>query len=424
MIPPQAPEVERSIIGAMLLDKGSLNHAFEVLKDVDFYVPDHQKIYRAMIDVHMAGDPVDIVTVGDKVDFDLTDFTTESTTNIEYSCQIVKERSMKRSIIQICMNATKQCYDEQASVYEALDQVKESLYGVDDLSVTTLHHIADTVQELSKRIMAIQETGEPIGIRSGLDIDNILQGFQDGKYYIIAARPSMGKTALVMTIMRELARSEIPTGIVSLETSHTNLGTRLVSQVSGIAAERITSGSMGDGEVDRFMNACQTLSGYGIQIDDGTGITAQQLRSKCYAMASKGAKIIFVDFLQLINEQGRSRHEEIGKISKACKAIAKDLSIPIVALSQLSRKVEDRTSKRPMLSDLRESGSLEEDADAVLFLYRAEYYGVKTDTDGESTEGIAEIIVAKNKDGRTGTRKHLFEKETMTFKNLTQTAPF
>lgn len=257
-----------------------------------------------------------------------------------------------------------------------------------------------------------------MGLMTGLDIDEILRGFQESKLYILGARPSMGKTAFVMTVMRALARKGKGTGIISLETSNQSLGVRLVSQASGIPAEKILSGRMTSGEMDRYEEACHELSAHKMFIDDATGITGQQLYSKCVKMKSEGAEIVFIDFLTLVKTEGRSRHEEVGQITKICKTIAKDLKMPIVMLSQLSRKVEDRTNKRPMLSDLRESGSIEEDADVILFLYRDEYYGVKKTPEGESTDGLSEVIVAKNKDGRTGVKKLLFEKETMTFKNL------
>src|SRR5690554_224238 len=197
----------------------------------------------------------------------------------------------------------------------------------------------------------------------------------------------MGKTALVMTIMRDLSRQGRKTGVLSLETSNETLGIRLISQVSQIPAEKITSGKMTEAEFSAFMKACSELSEYGIFIDDKAAITSQQVRSKCRIMASKGVEIIFIDFLQLIKGEGRSKHEEIGEITKVLKQVAKELSIPIVALSQLSRKVEERPNKRPQMADLRESGSIEEDADVVMFLYRPEYYGVTTDGKGRSTAG-------------------------------------
>jgi replicative DNA helicase len=246
----------------------------------------------------------------------------------------------------------------------------------------------------------------------------MLRGFQNGKLYVIGARPSMGKTALVITIQNRLAHAGIKSGLISLETTSESLGVRLMAQETKISAERLTSGELTKNEIELLLKAANTLSQRGIVIDDSTSVTTQQVRSKCRLMKRQGCKIVFIDFLTLIKESGRSKHEEVGDIMKALKSVSKELNIPIVALSQLSRNLETRANKRPMLSDLRESGSIEEDADGILFLYRDEYYGITATQSGQSTAGVMEVIIAKNKDGKTGMKKLFFEKETMTVKNL------
>lgn len=426
-IPPQDLTAEEAVLGSLLLEH--IDEAFEKLKAEDFYKPLHQDIFDAMVKTLMAGESVDIVSVGKRLDIAdnvLPDLTRQSESRsfvIKY-IDIIKEQSIKRTLIKYCSEIQDECYNN-GDAYPLLEKAQEMMFSLESSDTDTLYDIHDTLQAVSKHIMTIQESGEPIGLKTGLDLDDILQGFQDAKLYIIGARPSMGKTALVMTAMRKIAEKGKGTGIISLETSHQSLGIRLVSQSSGIPAEVISSGRMNGDQVQKFMKACEKLSAHNILIDDGSGVSAMQLRGKCIKMKRKGCDIIFIDFLTLITAEGRSKHEEVGKITKMCKQIAKELSIPVVMLSQLSRKVEDRSIKRPQLSDLRESGSIEEDADAILFLYRPEYYGVIEDESG-STKGVAEVIVAKNKDGRTGIKRQLWEAETMTFKNIAQQekAPF
>lgn len=432
-IPPQATDIERSVIGSMLLETESVDEAIDVVVREDFYSPQNGNAFEACKNLRLNGRPVDQITVEEELRSmdvpapDLSTFATDACTSTQVKgyCEVIREKSVLRQLIRFCNDSVERSYNPDADPITISDDLSAKLMDVVDTGSETFHRIDETLHSLSERIRRIQESGEPIGLMTGLDIDEILRGFQEAKLYILGARPSMGKTAFVMTVMRELARKDKGTGIISLETSNQSLGVRLVAQASGIPAEKILSGRMNAGEMDRYEKACHELSRHKMFIDDATGITGQQLYSKCVKMKKEGAEIVFIDFLTLVKTEGRSRHEEVGQITKICKNIAKDLNMPIVMLSQLSRKVEDRNNKRPMLSDLRESGSIEEDADVILFLYRDEYYGVKKTPEGESTDGLAEVIVAKNKDGRTGVKKLLFEKETMTFKNLTRSeAPF
>lgn len=430
-IPPQAIEIEEAVLGAMMIEREAADIVMSMLSEKDFYKPAHQTIYRALSKLNSENSPMDLITLEallrDQGDLDKTGGTSyladltrsvSSSANADYHCQLIKEKSMRRGIIQECNKIIQSAYDTTIDTYDVIDKAQEAMFSVDDTSKGGLKGIADIVTRVAKKVEKIQESGRPIGLRTGLDIDKTLQGFQDGKLYIIGARPSMGKTALVMTIMRRLALDNQKTGILSLETSDESLGIRLISQVSEIPAEKITSGSMSFEQMKKFSNACQDLANLGIYIDDEAALTIQKVRSKCRLLVKQGVKIIFIDFLQLLSEEGRSKHEEIGKITKGLKQISKELNIPVVALSQLSRKVEERSIKRPQMSDLRESGSIEEDADVIIFLYRPEYYGVTETSDHRSTEGLAEVIIAKNKDGKTGMKELRFIKEYMRFENI------
>jgi replicative DNA helicase len=402
------------------------------------YAPANEMILTCIMNLYQDGKPVDLMTVEqslrDSNDLDkiggvgyLANLTSavSSSENVQYHCQIVKEKSIKRKGIESLSPIIDKFYDTKSDVYDIIDEAQEAVFNFEKTNSTNLYDMVDVMQKVAQRISIIQEKGMPLGINTGLDTDSVLT-FQDGKLYFIGARPSMGKTAYVMTCMRNIAKDGIGSGILSLETTSESLGIRLISQSSGLPSTKIVSGQMNPSELKTFLDTCSTLSEHKIWIDDSTGVNDKQLRSKIRAMVKKGAEIIFIDFLTLISAESRSKHEEVGKITKTLKDIAKDYDIPVVCLAQLSRSLESRNNKRPMLSDLRESGSIEEDADGIIFLYRDEYYNTKEDELGNSTKGIAEVIVAKNKDGKTCIKRHLFEAETMTFKKLDsiQKSPF
>lgn len=428
-IPPQALEIEENVLGTMMVESFYADKVFEILQEEDFYKSLHRSVFRAMSELQMDGKDIDLLTVEQKLkDMDVNFSTVElsdltrvsSGGNIEYHCQIIREKSIIRNLILFCNQLAKKGYESGTDAYDLVDEAQELMFSLIDQNEGRLHDISDVMQRVVKKIAHIQETGESIGLETGLDIDGILNGFQDGKLYVIGARPSMGKTAFVITLMKAMATRGIKNGLISLETTSESVGVRLLSQESTIPAEKLVKPVLTDVEMNAIMDAAGALSAKGIMIDDSTNVTEQQIRSKCRIMKQKGCKIIFIDFLTLIKKIGRSKHEEIGDIMKALKSISKELNIPVVLLAQLSREVEKRSDKRPMLSDLRESGSIEEDADGILFLYRDEYYGINTDKDGNSTDGILEIIIAKNKDGKIGLKKQYFNKETMTVHNLSE----
>ena len=415
MIPPQAPEIEESIIGTMLLDPMSQNICFDKLLEDDFYVPLHKEIFKGMCLLQQEGKPIDALTVEEKIGKEVFTFTTYSSyeSKMEAYCDIIKNKATLRKLITGCNDIIQKAYagDEP----DVLDQAQAMIFNVDSTKEDYLHDINDTLMGVIDQISQIQENGKPLGVSTGLDLDHVLGGFQNGKMYVIGARPSMGKTALVMTMLRNMAQEGVGAGIISLETTAEDLGIRLLSSASKIPAETITSGRMSQDQMAKILDTCSLLSSHNIYIDDSPAMTTQQLRSKCRVLTTKGCKVIFIDFLTLISEEGRSKHEEVGVITKTIQQLAKELNVPIIALAQLSRSIESRPNKMPLLSDLRESGSIEENAHGVLFLYRDEYYGIDTDEHGSLTKGLADIIIAKNKNGKTGAIKHTYDAPTMTF---------
>lgn len=432
-IPPQAIEVEEAILGTVLNAGRSeaVDIVMERMREDYFYSPANREIFGIMKTMYETGKPIDLLSLENTLKFfgrldfvggggHLVDITRQmrSEEQVDYDIQIVREMAMRRQLILSCNKIIHSSYDTTIDTMEVIQDADRAFNELTAHEEGSMKHISETMISVARKIDMIQEKGMPLGYRTGLDIDLILQGFQKSKLYFIGARPSMGKTALVMTMMRRFAMDGNDSGILSLETSDESLGVRLISQVSGIPAESLVSGQLSKDDHGKMINACSELSDLGIYIDDEPALNIQKIRSKCRLMKKKGVKIIFIDFLQLIVEQGRSKHEEVGSITKALKAIAKQLDIPIVALSQLSRLVERRNDKRPQLSDLRESGSIEEDADGILFLYRPEYYGITTTEDGSSTNGMAEIIVAKNKDGKTGVKRQRFIADLMKFENM------
>lgn len=432
-IPPQAVDIEEMILSTVMIDQEAMDVLMETLATGDFYKPVHQKAFGAMQNIYSRGDRVDMFTLQEELEkagednAEVVASTIATTDRIGVSimmdryCEIIKEKSMRRQMIKGCHEIISRCYDTTQDTLEVIDKAQETVFAVtESRGKYHMQSIGETMTQVMAEVNARQEQGEPIGLKTGLsDIDSTLQGFQKSKLYVIGARPSMGKTSLVMTIMRNFARNGHGSGLLSLETSHEAIGVRLIAQVSGLPAERIISGKMTDEELELFFNASSELASLNIHTDDEPAITGQKVRAKCRLMMKKGVDVIFVDFLQLMVAEGRSKHEEVGSLTKTLKAVSKELNIPIVVLSQLSRKVENRQDKRPQMADLRESGSIEEDADVIIFLYRPEYYGITTTTEGRSSDGLCEVFIAKNKDGKTGVQSLRFLEESMRFENYT-----
>lgn len=432
-VPPQAVEVEESVIGAMLIEGEACEAGIEQLREDDFYKPANRHIFKSICELFLENSQVDLITLENRLrDKSLLDVvggsgyladltrSVSSAANIKYHATIIREKAQKRKLILVCNEVLNDAYDSTTDGQDVLDKAQEEIFALYENKSGTTYSVGESLESVISTIYEIQENGKKQGIQTGLDIDKLTMGFERGKYYVIAARPSMGKTAFALTIMRKMAKEGKRTGILSLETSHQSLTFRLLTSISRISTERLKSPGLQEHEMKTILDSASELSPYGIFIDDTLSLSDQQLRAKARALVRKhNLDGLFIDFLQLMSAEGDTRENEVSKISRSIKVTCKECNVPVVALSQLSRAVEKRGGdKRPMLSDLRESGSIEQDADCVMFLYRPEYYGITTYPNNESTDGVCEVIVAKNKDGRTGTKRQLFIPNQMRFENM------
>jgi replicative DNA helicase len=427
-LPPQALDLEEAVLGALMLEKNALNAVVEFLKPEHFYDDRHKEIYSAIIDLFKATEPVDMRTVvnqlrkNGKVEiiggaYYIAELTSKvsSAANIEYHSRVIMEMAIKRTLIQVASQIHHDAYEDTTDVFELLDRTEQSVFEISD---SNLRKNYDNMRNLMAR--AIQElqvlkdhkdglTGVPSGFTS---LDRITSGWQKSDLVIIAARPGMGKTAFVVSALRNASVDfKIPVAIFSLEMASVQLVNRMISAEAELEGEKIRRGQLADHEWAQLVHKTSRLSSAPIFIDDTPALSILELRAKCRRLkAEHNVQLIVVDYLQLMRgEQGGNREQEIASISRALKGIAKELSVPVLALSQLSRGVETRGGdKRPQLSDLRESGSIEQDADIVMFLYRPEYYKITVDEEGMPTQGMGEVIVAKHRNGSTGTAKLKF----------------
>jgi replicative DNA helicase len=421
-LPPQAPDLEEAVLGALMLEKGALNAVIEFLKPEHFYVEAHQHIYSAIVTLFKGSEPVDMRTVVNQLRkegklelvggaFYIAELTAKvsSAANIEYHARVIIEMAIKRSLIQIASQIHHDAYEDTTDVFELLDRTEQAIFEISD---SNLRKNYDTMKNLMYR--AVQElqklkehkdglTGVPSGFT---DLDRLTSGWQNSDLIIVAARPGMGKTAFVVSALRNAAVDfKRPVAIFSLEMSSVQLVNRMISAEAELEGEKIRKGQLADFEWQQLVHKTAQLAQAPIFIDDTPALTILELRAKCRRLkAEHDVQLIIVDYLQLMRgDTGGNREQEIASISRALKGIAKELSVPVIALSQLSRGVETRGGdKRPQLSDLRESGSIEQDADLVIFLYRPEYYGITQDENQNPTTNLAEVIVAKHRNGSTG----------------------
>lgn len=423
---PQVPEVEEAVLGAIMLDKEALNTVSEILRPDCFYREENQKVYSAVLDLFSEGQPVDVLTVADKLK-EKNDFQwvggarflarlaskISSAAHVEIHARIVLEHFIKREIITVSNTAVKEAYEDKTDVFELLDRTETSIFQIAEKNIG--RNVVDMKTLVKKSIEAIKEkknSGDGVtGIPTGLiELDRTTGGWQNSDLVIIAARPGMGKTAFVLTAARNAAvQFRKPVAVFSLEMPAEQLVNRLISAETGLPGERLRKGNLEEYEWAQLHNRITDLANAPLFIDDTPAITPVQLRAKCRRLKQQhDIGLIIIDYLQLMNVEGLkggTRTEEVSLISRSLKALAKELNVPVIALSQLSRSVETRGGiKRPILSDLRESGAIEQDADLVSFLYRPEYYGLKEyDEDGRSTEGLVEFILAKHRNGDVGT---------------------
>src|SRR6056300_1812624 len=421
-IPPQATDLEEVVLGAMLIDKKGVDEVIDILHPDVFYKDAHRFIYEAIFTLFETSEPIDLLTVSaqlkkegqlEKVggDFYLINLTQKvaSSAHIEFHARIILQKYIQRSLIKISNEIIQEAYEDSTDVFDLLDAAESKLY---DVTQGNLKRSAETAQNLviqaKKRIEEIANKEGLSGIPSGFDkLDKLTSGWQPSDLIIVAARPGMGKTALTLSMARNMAvNNNHGVAFFSLEMSSVQLITRLISSETGLSSEKLRSGKLEKHEWEQLNVKVKALETAPLFIDDTPSLSIFDLRAKARRLASQhGIKLIMVDYLQLMtaggSQKGGNREQEISTISRNLKALAKELNVPVIALSQLSRAVETRGgSKRPLLSDLRESGAIEQDADIVSFIYRPEYYGMtEWDDDQSPCQGQAEFIVAKHRNG-------------------------
>ncbi len=421
-IPPQAIDLEETVLGAIMLEKNAIIEVAGFLRPEHFYTEGHKEIYTAIQQLFGESAPIDMRTVVMKLRelgklelvggaYYIAELTSRvsSAANIEYHARKIMELSMKRGIIMLASEMMRGSYDDTTDIFDQIDHANLILQEIMDNVVsgksdrTMLQIATEVVQEVQAR-----QAGKLAGLASGYRaVDTIIGGFIPPDLIILAARPGMGKTTFALQAGEYVAQTSGPVGVFSLEMSSRQLVERMHTADSEIDGDKVKRGKMDQVEVRRFIDASGGISKLRMHIDDTPSLTIVELRARAIRMKTKyKIKLLIVDYLQLIRGTGRSnnRDQEIGEITRTLKGIAKELDIPVIALSQLSRGVETRGgTKRPQLSDLRESGNIEQDADIVIFLYRPEYYKITVDDDGNDTHGLCEVIVAKHRQGSTDT---------------------
>ena len=434
-VPPSSEEAEKSTLGSMLLDREAIPTAVENLQEEDFYWNKHAIIYNAICKLFDQGDPVDLVTLTEKLREEdkleeiggaayITTLVNSVPTaaNIKHYAKIVEEKSILRGLIKTANQISKLGYKDEGEVDDLLDQAESLIFEVSEKrSVKEFSGIKDVLMDTFDDLEELHKnkgdvTGVPTGFR---DLDKMTSGFQESDLIIIAARPSMGKTALALNIAQYASvEQDTSVAIFSLEMSKSQLVQRMLCSEAQVNSHRLRTGQLRDTDWRRLSQAAGRLGESDIFIDDTPGITVMEMRAKARRIkAEHGLDLILIDYLQLMQGSGNteSRQQEVSKISRSLKGLGRELNVPVVSLSQLSRAVEQRNDKRPQLSDLRASGSIEQDADVVAFIYRDEYYNPDTEK-----KGITEIIVGKQRNGPVGTVELAFQKEYTKFVDLSK----
>ena len=432
-VPPQNTEAEKSVLGAMMIDEEAIGLAVEILEERWFYEDSHQKIYTAMVELYDQHKKVDLITLSDKLKTDgrleqiggvtylskIIDFVPTSA-NVEHYAHIVKEKGILRKLIKNSTQIIADSYQTKGNVEDLVDNAERLIFEVADLKhKQQSFHIKDLVRESIETIDNLYQrkqhiTGIPTGFK---EFDHMTSGLQNSDLVIIAGRPSMGKSALAISIAENAGvEHKLNVAYFSLEMSKEQLVQRMLCSQAKVDAHKLRSGFLAPSDWPKLTAAAGKLSNASILIDDTPAISALELRAKARRLkANHDIQLIVLDYLQLMHShaQSDSRQQEISEISRSLKALARELNIPVIALSQLSRAVESRQDHRPQLSDLRESGAIEQDADLVVLLMREEYYNPT-----EENKGVADVIVAKQRNGPVGTIKLAFLKEIMRFENL------
>jgi len=437
--PPYSLEAEMSVLGGMFIDADAVVKAVELLDDSMFYRESHRRLFRAMVRMWQTGEVIDVITLSEFLkngsDFDavggaaylsqLLD-AVPTAANIEYHARIVREKAILRRLIEAATGIIQSTFDSQGEVEAILDQAEQKIFEIAQTQDRKgFVWIKELLWPAMEQIEAMSQNASSItGIPTGFtDLDTITAGFQKGDLIIVAARPSMGKTAFTLNIAQHAAiTAQRSVAFFSLEMSKESLVQRMLTSEARVDASRVRTGRLRDDDYPRLAQAAGLLNTAPIYIDDTPAISILEMRAKARRLKSDrdDLSMIVVDYLQLMSAGGKveSRQQEVSEISRGLKALAKELQVPVVALSQLSRAVESRPDKRPMMSDLRESGAIEQDADVIMFLYRPEYYHGPVDKDGNSLEGRAEVIVGKQRNGATGTIPLMFHKDFTRFENF------
>ncbi len=434
-IPPQAVDVEASVLGAMLLDHSVVNRVIEmIVQDEIFYSDSNRKIYGAIKSLFAKGSPIDVLTLLEELrkreELDevggpgvLTELTNNiaSAANVEYHCKILIEKYMLRELIKSSMEIASKCYEGVDDTFEILDDAERKIFDISENKFKRTYKPLNLAIKSTIELIEKARKSEFSGLRTGyFKFDELTGGFQDSDLIIIAARPGIGKTALAISIARNMAlENQIPVGFFSLEMTTHQIVLRLLSGESRISMSRLRSRVLEHEEDKKVTSAFHKLSNAKIYIDDTPALSILELRAKTRRLiAEHGVKIIFVDYLQLMQGPSNSetREREISYISRSLKSLAKETNIPVIALAQLNRQVEGRQSKRPLLSDLRESGAIEQDSDVVCFIHRADKYMDQEKID-PSEKNIAEIIIAKQRNGPTASFELVFHEQATRFEN-------
>lgn len=420
-VPPQAPDLEEAVLGAMMLEQDALNNVIDLLHPEVFYKEAHQKIFSAIHGLFEKSEPVDILTVTQELkkrgELDLVGGAyyismltnrVASGANIEFHARIVLQKFIQRELIRISSEIIKESYEDSTDVFDTLDRAEKELFAVSETNLR--RNYADMHSLVKEAIGNIEKArtqdGHISGIPSGFtELDRVTAGWQRSDLIVLAARPGMGKTAFVLSMARNMAvEFKKPIAVFSLEMSGVQLVTRLIASETGLSADKLKKGQLEQYEWQQLNARIGNLTDAPLFIDDTPALSIFELRAKCRRLkAQHDIQLVIIDYLQLMSggsDNRGNREQEISNISRSMKSLAKELNIPVIALSQLSRAVETRGgSKRPILSDLRESGAIEQDADMVLFIYRPEYYGLHEDESGNSTQGLAQLIIAKHRNG-------------------------
>ena len=434
-LPPQNIEAEQSILGGILIENEAVNRVMEILDADDFYRDAHRKIFNALINLSERDEPADLITLTNELrKIDQLDFiggasylaslidSVPTAANIEYYAKIVKEKAILRKLIQTSTDIITQSYEDRGDVEGFLDEAERAIFEISEKRVKpSFYSIREIVKESFATIERLFKKKELVtGVPSGFkELDRMTAGFQPSDLIIIAGRPSMGKTAFCLNVAQYAAiENKIPVAIFSLEMSKEQLVIRMLCSEAHVEGTRLRTGFLNESDWPKLTIAAGNLSEAPIYIDDTTALSVLELRAKARRLKSDhGLGMVILDYLQLMKGRARveSRQQEISEISRSLKALSKELNIPVIAVSQLSRKTEERTGNRPQLSDLRESGAIEQDADLILFLYRDEIYNRSEDN---PNRGKAEVIIGKQRNGPIGKIDLAFLDKFTTFKDL------